>query len=87
MQEKTEIKWDEYGNPIIYPEQEDKMEQEEKSVIITLLEKFTKIKKQFYKDFYESYTFYLLYEIVLDPSYVWVDESLYKNKKLVLKKV
>jgi hypothetical protein len=46
MQEKTtEIKWDEYGNPIIYPEQEEKMEQEEKSVIITLLEKFTHIKK------------------------------------------
>ena len=44
MKEKTEIKWDEYGNPIVYPEQEEKKE-EEKSVIITLLEKFTKIKK------------------------------------------
>jgi hypothetical protein len=44
MQEKTEIKWDEYGNPIVYPEQEEKKE-EEKSVIITLLEKFTRIKK------------------------------------------
>lgn len=44
MREKTEIKWDEYGNPIVYPEQEEKKE-EEKSVIITLLEKFTKIKK------------------------------------------
>jgi hypothetical protein len=46
MQEKiTDIKWDEYGNPIIYPEQEEKMEQEEKSIIINLLEKFTRIKK------------------------------------------
>ena len=44
MKEKTEIKWDEYGNPIVYPEQEEEKE-EEKSVIITLLEKFTKIKK------------------------------------------
>ena len=35
MQEKNKIKWDD----IIYPEQE------EKSVIITLLEKFTRIKK------------------------------------------
>ena len=23
MKEKTEIKWDEYGNPIVYPEQEE----------------------------------------------------------------
>ena len=45
MKEKTEIKWDEYGNPIVYPEQEEEKEEEEKSVIITLLEKFTKIKK------------------------------------------
>lgn len=45
MKEKTEIKWDEYGNPVVYPEQEEKKEVEEKSVIITLLEKFTKIKK------------------------------------------
>lgn len=45
MKEKTEIKWDEYGNPIVYPEQEEKKEEEEKSVIITLLEKFTRIKK------------------------------------------
>ena len=45
MKQKTEIKWDEYGNPIVYPEQEEKKEEEEKSVIITLLEKFTKIKK------------------------------------------
>ena len=45
MKEKTEIKWDEYGNPIVYPEQEEKKEEEETSVIRTLLEKFTKIKK------------------------------------------
>jgi hypothetical protein len=38
MQE-TEIKWDEYGNPIIYPEQEEKIEIEEKSLVINLLEK------------------------------------------------
>ena len=44
MKEKTEIKWDKYGNPIVYSEQEEKKE-EEKSVIITLLEKFTNIKK------------------------------------------
>jgi hypothetical protein len=39
MQETTEIKWDEYGNPIVYPEQEEKIEIEEKSLVINLLEK------------------------------------------------
>lgn len=38
MQETTEIKWDKYGNPIIYPEQEE-IEIEEKSLVINLLEK------------------------------------------------
>lgn len=44
-EEETEIKWDEYGNPIIYPDQEEEVESEEKSIIVTLLEKFTRIKK------------------------------------------
>jgi hypothetical protein len=46
MEKNTEIKWDEYGNPIIYPELEEVKEKtEEKSVILTLLEKFTNIKR------------------------------------------
>ena len=39
MQETTEIKWDKYGNPIVYPEQEEKFVEEEKSLLINLLEK------------------------------------------------
>ncbi len=39
MQETTEIKWDEYGNPIVYPDVEEKIEIEEKNLITNLLEK------------------------------------------------